>query len=79
MVVNFCTHIFYLIQVLKHYVPWILVGTSSGLLDSMFVCAAAVAELHNASEGTKCNGPWMLVGTKGFVNISDSPKTKTHL
>ena len=42
-------------------------------------CAAAVAEFHNASEETECNGPRKLVGTKGFVNISDSPKTKTRL
>ena len=50
-----------------------------GLLDSMTDSAAVVAKFHNASEETECNGPWMLVGTKGFVNISDSPKTKTRL
>ncbi|KAM4103014.1 hypothetical protein ACJW30_06G047100 [Castanea mollissima] len=52
---------------------------SSGSLDSMTDSAAAVAEFHSASEETECNGPRMPVGTKGFVNNSDSPKTKTRL
>ena len=51
--------------------------SSSGLLDSMTYSAAVVAEFHNASKETEGNGlGCMLVGTKGFVNISDSPKTK---
>ena len=52
---------------------------SSGSLDSMTDSAAAVAEFHNASEETECSGPRMPVGTKGFVNNSDSPKMKTRL
>ncbi|XP_022716961.1 autophagy-related protein 18f-like [Durio zibethinus] len=53
--------------------------SSSGSLDSMTENGAAVAELHNGIEETSLNGPQMPIGAKGFVNNSDSPKTKTRL
>ncbi|XVF04001.1 hypothetical protein REPUB_Repub05bG0042700 [Reevesia pubescens] len=53
--------------------------SSSGSLDSVTENGAAVSELHNGIEETSLNGPQMPIGTKGFVNNSDSPKTNTRL
>ncbi|XWS27898.1 hypothetical protein CRYUN_Cryun25bG0019600 [Craigia yunnanensis] len=53
--------------------------SSSGSLDSVTENVAAVAELYNGIEETSLNGPQMPIGTKGFVNNCDNPKTKTRL
>ena len=53
--------------------------SSSGSLDSMTDSAAAVAEFHNGSEETECNGPRMPVETKGFVNNRESLRMEAQL
>ncbi|GMI79430.1 ARABIDOPSIS THALIANA HOMOLOG OF YEAST AUTOPHAGY 18 (ATG18) F [Hibiscus trionum] len=53
--------------------------TSSGSLSSMTRNSATVAEFQNGIEETRLGGPQMALGTKGFVNKSDSPETNTQL
>ncbi|XVF70525.1 hypothetical protein PTKIN_Ptkin11bG0168600 [Pterospermum kingtungense] len=53
--------------------------SSTGSLDSLTENFEAVAELHNGIKETGFNGNQVPIGTKGFVNNSDSPKTKTRL
>ncbi|XVF34089.1 hypothetical protein REPUB_Repub18cG0027200 [Reevesia pubescens] len=58
---------------------WLSHRSSSGSLDYMTENDAAFAELHNGIKETSLNGPQMPIGTKGFVNNSDSPKIKNQL
>lgn len=51
----------------------------SGSLNCMTENGDAVDELQNGIEETRLNGRQMPLGTKGFVNRSDSPKTNTRL
>ncbi|KAL5737790.1 hypothetical protein ACOSP7_030551 [Xanthoceras sorbifolium] len=53
--------------------------SSSGSLDSVTDSGASVAELNNGIEEIGLNVPRMSIETKGFVNNSDSPKSKTRL
>ncbi|KAE8684235.1 Detected protein of unknown function [Hibiscus syriacus] len=52
---------------------------SSGSISSMPGNGAMLAELQNCIEETRLNGHQMPLGTKGFVNKSDIPKTNTQL
>ncbi|OMP04510.1 hypothetical protein COLO4_09563 [Corchorus olitorius] len=58
---------------------WLSRRGSSGSFDSVNENGAAVAELHNGIEETGLNGSQMPLATTGFVNNSDSPKTRTRL
>ncbi|MBA0771039.1 hypothetical protein Gotri_019569 [Gossypium trilobum] len=51
----------------------------SGSLNCMTENGDAVDELQNGIEETRLNGHQTPLGTKGFVNRSDSPKTNTRL
>ncbi|KAK8712370.1 hypothetical protein V6N13_147610 [Hibiscus sabdariffa] len=53
--------------------------SSSGSLSSMNGNGATVVEHQNGIEETRLNGPQMALGTKDFVNKSDSLKSGTQL
>lgn len=53
--------------------------SSSGTLNCMTENGNAVDELQNGIEETRLYGHQMPLGTKGFVNRSDSPNTNTQL
>lgn len=53
--------------------------SSSGSLDSVTDNGALAVELNNGIEETSLDCPQMPVDTKGFVNNSVSPKSKTRL
>ncbi|TXG67375.1 hypothetical protein EZV62_008650 [Acer yangbiense] len=53
--------------------------SSSGSLDSVTDSGASMAELSSGIEEIGFNVPRMPIETKGFVNNSYSPKSKTRL
>ncbi|GKV45777.1 hypothetical protein SLEP1_g52824 [Rubroshorea leprosula] len=53
--------------------------SSSGSLDSMIENGATVAELHSGMEETGLDSPLMRIESNGYVNMNDSPRTKTRL
>ncbi|KAK8573645.1 hypothetical protein V6N13_009733 [Hibiscus sabdariffa] len=58
---------------------WFSSRSSSGSLSSMTENGATVAEFQKGIEEPRLGGPEMPLGTKGFVNRSDSPEINTQL
>lgn len=53
--------------------------SSSGSLDSVARNGFPVAGLNNGIEENDCYGPHMAMETKGFVNNSEGPKSKSQV